>query len=54
MDDDNEKYVDIDGVVYTKDLSVIYEYPAGRKDASYIIDSNVTTIGQYAFYESYY
>ena len=53
VDDDNEKYVDIDGVVYTKDLSVIYEYPAGKENTSYEINKTVTTIGKYAFYGSY-
>ena len=49
----NSLLTDIDGVVYTKDYSTIFEYPAGKETTSYIIDKRVKEVGEYAFYGSY-
>ena len=46
----NRVYKAIDGVLYTKDLKAIICYPAGKKDEKFIIPSNVTSIGDKAFY----
>ena len=40
--------VSIDGIVYTKDLTTIYQVPAGLSKIT--IDDNITTIESYAFY----
>ncbi|MDY4575711.1 MAG: alpha/beta fold hydrolase [Intestinibacter sp.] len=62
VDDENEYYSSIDGVVFSKDLSTLVMYPAGKKDnviqddlttVDYVVPDNVTTIGEYAFSDSY-
>ena len=53
VDDNNELYTDIEGVVYTKDLKMIHEYPAGRQVYEYTILDNVVEVEEYAFYGSY-
>ena len=48
----NPNYKDIDGVLYTKDGSVLMRYPSGRTDTSYIVGTegrNVDTINSFAF-----
>lgn len=49
VDPDNTAYASIDGVLYTKDLSVLMQCPAG-KSGEFSIPDSVTIIGDYAFY----
>ena len=49
VDKNNEKYMDFDGVLYTKGMEKIVAYPA-RNGSSYSIPESVTSIGDYAFY----
>ena len=49
IDANNAYYCDIDGVVFSKDKTVIHIYPGGKKETSYTIPSSVTSIGDYAF-----
>ena len=42
---DNEAYVDVDGVLFTKDMKTLLKYPNGRTQSSYTIPDGVTTIG---------
>ena len=50
VDKDNKNYADEDGVLFTKDKSVLVRYPGGKdKGLSYEIPSFVTSIGNYAF-----
>ena len=53
IDNNNEKYIDVDGVVYTKDLKTLYQYPAGKDLTSYTILDDVLKIGEYAFSSSW-
>ena len=53
INDENDKYVDIEGVVYTNDLKTIYSYPSGKVDDSYIVLDSVTNIGDYAFFSNF-
>jgi hypothetical protein len=46
----NASFSDIDGVLFSKDKTTLYLYPAGRTDASYKIPEGVTLIGSGAFY----
>lgn len=46
---DNETFVSIDGIVFSKDKTTICKYPTGRTNKSYIIPDCVTTIDEYAF-----
>lgn len=48
----NSSYVDIDGVLYTKDMTKIVQYPEAKSLTSYIVPSTVTTIGEDAFYNA--
>ena len=47
---DNQSYASVDGVLYTKDLSVLMLYPGGRADATYEMPSQTKEIGDYGFY----
>jgi hypothetical protein len=40
-----------DGVLFTKDLTTLHSYPAGKAETSYVIPSGVTQIGESAFAE---
>ena len=42
-------YTTVDSVLYTKDCTRLVQYPAGRKNPSYTIDSRTTDISPYAF-----
>lgn len=49
VDPKNATYCDIDGVVFTKDMTTIVAYPAGKPGTHYTIPYDVTQIGKYAF-----
>lgn len=49
VDADNEKYCDVDGILFSKDKSSVICYPAGKTEQSYIIPDSVTSIGKDAF-----
>ncbi|MDE5883525.1 MAG: leucine-rich repeat domain-containing protein [Oscillospiraceae bacterium] len=46
----NHYYMDIDGVLFSKDQKILVTYPAGKLDQSYFIPDSVTRIGEMAFY----
>ena len=48
-DDDNLYYMDRDGVLFTADGKMLWQYPSGRNAASYAIPDDVQTIGDNAF-----
>lgn len=48
----SDKFVSIDGVVYSKDKTSIYEYPAGKKATTYALDDLTTIIDTKAFYKA--
>ncbi len=48
----NKTYTDVDGVVYTKDLSKILAYPSGNARSAYTIPEGTVTVGSYTFYGS--
>lgn len=49
VDEGNLNYKDTDGVLFSKDGSILYKYPEGRSDETYIMPSGVTTIYADAF-----
>lgn len=54
VDESNDRYASIDGVLYSKDISTLICYPHGRKDGTYIIPHSITTIGPACFSTSCY
>ena len=49
MDENNPNYRSIDGNLYSKDGKILVAYAAGKKDSSFIIPEDVTSIGDSAF-----
>ncbi len=49
VDENNPKYCSKDGIVFSKDKTMLVYYPAGKKNSSYFIPDSVTSIGSYAF-----
>ena len=49
VDPSNEYYKNINGVLYTKDGSLLHTYPAGKTDTDFTMPDTVITLGEYAF-----
>ena len=49
VDSANNVYKSISGVLYSKDESVIYQYPAGQAGYMYVVPDRVRTIAECAF-----
>ena len=49
VDENNPSYMDIDGVFFSKDGTLLHTYPSGKTDSSYTIPDSVTSIGYRAF-----
>lgn len=50
VDEDNENYCSIDGVLFSKGKGELKTYPSGKSNTSYIIPDSVTSIDSHAFY----
>ena len=50
IDEANKWYTTVDGVLYDKDKTELINYPAGKKDSSYVIPEGIRTIREKAFY----
>lgn len=51
VNENNNVYKSIDGVLYTKDETKLVAYPVAKKEKSFTIPQKVTNIGNYAFNE---
>ena len=49
VDDNNQAYQSVDGVLFNKDQTILVCYPAGKTETAYTIPSSVTSIGIRAF-----
>ena len=49
VNENNEYYCDVNGVVFSKDMKTLIQYPAGKKETSYSIPTGVVNIGCAAF-----
>lgn len=49
VDSENRNYMDIEGVLFSKDQKKLLNYPAKKSDQSYSIPDSVTSIGPSAF-----
>ncbi len=47
---DNESFTSVDGVLYTKNMSAILAYPAGRPDTAYTVADSVSYVAAWAFH----
>lgn len=48
---ENQNYCSVDGIVFSKDMTKLIQYPIGKVAKSYSIPDTVTTIGESAFME---
>lgn len=48
VSEDNLTFTSVDGVLYSKDMTELHCYPAGKKDSSYAIPSTVEKVIPYA------
>ncbi|MDE5755392.1 MAG: leucine-rich repeat protein, partial [Oscillospiraceae bacterium] len=51
VDPENQNYMDVDGILFSKDQQTLVQYPAGRSEQSYTVPENVTVIGDGAFWK---
>ena len=49
VDENNDSFSSIDGVLFNKDETILLAYPVGKSDVSYNIPDGVTIIGDLAF-----
>ena len=47
---DNKNFSSVDGVLFSKDMSILLAYPAGNGRSTYTVPDSVTEIGNDAFY----
>ncbi len=50
VDEANQNFCSIDGVLFNKDKTVLYQYPIGKTETSYSIPNGVMSIDTLAFY----
>ena len=49
VDTKNSAYSSVDGILFNKNRTVIFAYPAGKQEKTYTIPTSVTSIGDSAF-----
>ena len=54
VDAGNANYSSVNGILYTKDMKTLVEYPAGKEGNSYSVSNGVSVIGDYAFHSQKY
>ncbi len=54
VSEDNKYFCSSDGILYSKDMSQLICYPAGKDETSFDIPETVSEISAYAFYENKY
>lgn len=54
VDEENNSYRSIDGVLFDKSGAILLTYPAGKSNLSYTVPADVTTISDDAFYDNGY
>ena len=52
VDEENDNYVSVDGVLYTKDMTTLVCYPSGKSGTTFVVPEGVTTISQQAVRET--
>ena len=54
VDENNPNYTAVDGVLFSKDLSVLMDYPIYKTETHYDIPDTVTRIGDWAFAQNFF
>lgn len=49
VDENNNFFTSVDGVLFSKDMTILWAYPQAKADESYIIPESVTELGSAAF-----
>lgn len=49
IDENNPNYTSIDGVLFTKDVTKLIQYPSGKSEKNYMVPEGVTEVGAIAF-----
>ncbi len=49
VDGGNAEYCSLDGILFSKDMTELIRYPAGKTDEAYSVPASVTLIDDYAF-----
>ena len=49
VDPNNAFFVSVNGILYSKDMAILYKYPSGKAESSFEIPSSVKIIDDYAF-----
>ena len=49
IDENNPNYTSIDGVLFTKDVTKLIQYPSGKSEKYYMVPEGVTEVGATAF-----
>lgn len=52
VSEDNPYYADVDGVLFSKDMTRLICYPCGKTGHTYIVPDTVETIGKFAFVDN--
>ncbi len=52
VDEDSEYYTSVDGVLFTKDMTVLFQYPAGNERTSYSIPDSVEVLEAWSLYHA--
>lgn len=52
VDEANEYYTSVDGVLYTKDMKTLLAYPLKKENTAYTIPKGVERVGSCAFYKN--
>lgn len=47
--EENLYFTSSDGVLFSKDMTILYQFPANKSVTNYVIPEGVTTVGAYAF-----
>ena len=53
VDSQNPNYSSLDGVLYNKKKTTLIQYPSRKSSSSFVIPNSVTSIGNYAFFQSF-
>ena len=49
VEEGNPNYISVDGVLFTKDLTKVMQYPCAKKDSYYSVPQGVKTIDEWSF-----